>query len=152
YAHQGLRHPSCIIEGVRQHQYEACLKTPRRLWDSNFTLDQEECEASATNTINHHFLLPAPSSDSTNSEMTDPPREEMNEGLIETIKSVMKGITLPTSNLPQWAHLVPEEEWKAALLSEMHSRKLHCSKDCENNCTPLSEKDNEPDDRTDVLR
>ncbi|KFM68274.1 hypothetical protein X975_12423, partial [Stegodyphus mimosarum] len=120
--------------------------------DSNFTLDQEECGASATNTINHHFLLPAPSNDSTNSEVIDPPKEEMNEDLIETIKSVMKGITLPTSNLPQWAHLVPEEEWKAALLSEMHSRKLRCSKDCENNCTPSSERDNEPDDQTDVLR
>lgn len=34
----------------------------------------------------------------------------------------MKGITLPSSNLPQWATMVPEEEWKAALLSEMQSK------------------------------
>lgn len=41
---------------------------------------------------------------------------------IETIKSVMKGITLPTCSLPEWASVVPEEEWKATLLSEMHTR------------------------------
>lgn len=46
---------------------------------------------------------------------------------IETIKSVMKGITLPSSNLPQWASLVPEEEWKAALLSQMQERNVKIS-------------------------
>lgn len=39
----------------------------------------------------------------------------------------MKGITLPSSNLPQWASLVPEEEWKAALLSQMQERNVKIS-------------------------
>lgn len=57
----------------------------------------------------------------------------------------MKGITLPSSNLPQWASLVPEEEWKAALFSEMQARKttsntrgIHSRESSNNNHVDMS--------------
>lgn len=55
---------------------------------------------------------------------------KMDEEHIETIKSVMKGITLPSSSLPPWANFIPEEEWKAQLFSEMQLRKSNQGRKC----------------------
>lgn len=40
----------------------------------------------------------------------------------------MKGIKLPQSNLPHWATVVPEEQWKSVLLSDMLAKKKWDSK------------------------
>ena len=37
---------------------------------------------------------------------------------VEKIKNVMKNIKLPKMNIPSWARLVPEEEWKAQLVEK----------------------------------
>jgi len=34
----------------------------------------------------------------------------------------MSGITLPTSAIPEWAKVVPEEKWKATLVSRITNR------------------------------
>ena len=34
----------------------------------------------------------------------------------------MSGITLPTSAIPEWAKLVPEDKWKASLVSSITNR------------------------------
>jgi len=38
----------------------------------------------------------------------------------EKIKTIMVGITLPSAHVPPWVGVVPEEEWKARLLSKIH--------------------------------
>lgn len=95
--------------------------------EEDYNSDVEESMKYEDNNLNTSLLhIPATvcQSNECNSEL-----QSMSEAHIETIKSVMKGITLPSSNLPQWATLVPEEEWKAALFSEMHARqsKTICS-------------------------
>lgn len=34
----------------------------------------------------------------------------------------MSGITLPMSAIPEWAKVVPEEKWKASLVSSITNR------------------------------
>jgi hypothetical protein len=36
---------------------------------------------------------------------------------IREIRAIMSNFTLPSNNIPEWAHLVPEGEWKAKLMS-----------------------------------
>ncbi|GFW29998.1 uncharacterized protein TNCV_1593161 [Trichonephila clavipes] len=93
--------------------------------DSNF-LSEEEVMTCSVNLPNHHnLLLPPPPSEVTTSQRPVDTKKDlkMDDDHIETIKSVMKSIKLPMSNLPQWATQVPEEEWKTALLSSMLDRK-----------------------------
>ncbi|GIY67420.1 male-enhanced antigen 1 [Caerostris extrusa] len=101
-----------------------CLDNPSDMDEDSYFLSEEEmmtCGINLPNTL----LLPAPAVETiTSNQKTDTKKDlRMDEDHIETIKSVMKGITLPKSNLPQWATAVPEEEWKSALLSGMLSRK-----------------------------
>lgn len=46
----------------------------------------------------------------------------MDEEHIEKIKAAMKGFTLPSCNVPAWASVVPEEEWKTEILTFLESR------------------------------
>lgn len=46
----------------------------------------------------------------------------MEKDRIEKIKAVMTNITIPTSAIPEWARIVPEEEWKAQLVSSIKAR------------------------------
>ncbi|KAL9975625.1 hypothetical protein ACROYT_G012808 [Oculina patagonica] len=41
---------------------------------------------------------------------------------VDLIRQVMSGITLPTSAIPEWAKVVPEEKWKASLVSSITNR------------------------------
>ena len=41
---------------------------------------------------------------------------------VDLIRQVMSGITLPTSAVPEWAKVVPEEKWKASLVSSIENR------------------------------
>ena len=41
---------------------------------------------------------------------------------VDLIRQVMSGITLPTSAVPEWAKVVPEEKWKASLVSSITNR------------------------------
>ncbi|GBM67690.1 hypothetical protein AVEN_247097-1 [Araneus ventricosus] len=76
---------------------------------------------------------------------------KMDEDHIETIKSVMRSITLPKSNLPQWATLVPEEEWKPALLSSMLNKRKN-DNDSTRSCFGESSKKKDSDYHNDVAR
>ena len=41
---------------------------------------------------------------------------------VDLIRQVMSGITLPSSAIPEWAKVVPEEKWKASLVSTLTNR------------------------------
>jgi len=58
-------------------------------------------------------------SSSTPVRSTDP---EMKQEQVDLIRQVMSGITLPTSAVPEWAKVVPEEKWKASLVSSIENR------------------------------
>jgi len=47
---------------------------------------------------------------------------EMKQEQVDLIRQVMSGITLPTSAIPEWAKVVPEEKWKASLVSSITNR------------------------------
>ena len=40
----------------------------------------------------------------------------------DQIKAAMCGFTLPASHTPAWARTVSEEDWKASLISRLHSK------------------------------
>lgn len=46
---------------------------------------------------------------------------EMDSSRVDAVKRAMVNITLPASSIPEWANNVPEEEWKAALLSKIQN-------------------------------
>lgn len=50
---------------------------------------------------------------------------EMDSNKVDAVKRAMVNITLPASAIPAWASSVPEEEWKATLLSRIldHNKK-----------------------------
>lgn len=41
---------------------------------------------------------------------------------VDIIRQVMSGISLPSSAVPEWAKVVPEEKWKASLVSSIKNR------------------------------
>ena len=43
---------------------------------------------------------------------------------VDLIRQVMSGISLPSSAVPEWAKVVPEEKWKASLVSSIKNRTL----------------------------
>lgn len=66
----------------------------------------------------------------------------MDEEHIEKIKAAMKGFTLPSCNVPAWASVVPEEEWKNQILTFLESRvptsgitSSNSKSKCESPCT-----------------
>ena len=40
---------------------------------------------------------------------------------VEKIKSAMANVSLPKLTIPDWARVVPEEEWKNRLFARLHS-------------------------------
>ena len=38
------------------------------------------------------------------------------------MKAAMKGFVLPTANMPHWASVIPEDEWKSQLLADVPCR------------------------------
>ncbi|XP_013785390.1 male-enhanced antigen 1-like isoform X2 [Limulus polyphemus] len=48
----------------------------------------------------------------------------MDKDHIEKIKECMSGFTLPSSSVPSWASVIPEEDWKTYLLGRLEERKL----------------------------
>lgn len=48
--------------------------------------------------------------------------EEMKPEQVDLIRQVMAGITLPSSSIPDWAKVIPEERWKASLVSSISNR------------------------------
>lgn len=44
---------------------------------------------------------------------------EMDSNKVDAVKRAMVNITLPPGSIPEWASNVPEEEWKATLLSRI---------------------------------
>lgn len=114
-------------ETLDHNGYELLSQDPENVYineneeeDCNSASDMEDSISSEVDYINSYTTNnPVVVS---SCRITCPEIPKMDEEHIETIKSVMKGITLPSSSLPQWATLVPEEEWKAALLSEMQAK------------------------------
>ncbi|XP_068721168.1 uncharacterized protein [Montipora capricornis] len=47
---------------------------------------------------------------------------EMKQEQVDLIRQVMTGITLPSSSMPDWAKVIPEENWKASLVSSITNR------------------------------
>ena len=41
---------------------------------------------------------------------------------VDLIRQVMAGITLPSSAIPEWAKVIPEEKWKSSLVSSITNR------------------------------
>jgi len=41
---------------------------------------------------------------------------------VEAIKQAMAGFSLPTSAVPQWAKVVPEDVWKAELIGGLQTK------------------------------
>ncbi|XP_015928225.1 male-enhanced antigen 1 [Parasteatoda tepidariorum] len=122
-------------ENVGHEGYEPLSQDPDCFIDNQYDIEEDgnflaeemsgEMEISM---INHQSLLIQNSvTDEKATGRLVPEDIKMDEEHIETIKSVMKNITLPTSNLPQWAKIVPEEEWKTALFSEMVVKKCEKS-------------------------
>lgn len=67
----------------------------------------------------------AVSDDSESNSSSTPVRRtepEMKQEQVDLIRQVMSGITLPTSAIPEWAKVVPEEKWKATLVSSITNR------------------------------
>lgn len=64
--------------------------------------------------------------------------QPMDPALAEQIKAAMADFKLPTSAVPAWARVVPEEEWKAQLVASIKARGLpgptNLEKDCEELC------------------
>ncbi|KAF8778595.1 male-enhanced antigen 1-like [Argiope bruennichi] len=118
--------------------------------DSNF-LPDEEMMACGVSLPSSSLLLPAPSDEVMVSDSKGDLKKDlkMDEDHIETIKSVMKSITLPKSNLPQWATSVPEEEWKSALFSSMLNK---IKNDNTNSCFGEGSKKKDSDFYNDVAR
>ncbi|CAL1283590.1 unnamed protein product [Larinioides sclopetarius] len=118
--------------------------------DSNF-LPEEEMITCGVSLPSSSLLLPAPSDEMIVSDSKSDMKKDlkMDADHIETIKSVMRSITLPKSNLPQWATLVPEEEWKSALLSSMLNKSEN---DNTRSCFGESSKKKDSDYHNDVAR
>ena len=147
-------------ENIDHDGYELLSQDPENFFsvendeeDYNSTSDIEESITAEVNNLNtSSLLLSAPISSDTSFDDFASEILTMDEDHIETIKSVMKGITLPSSSLPQWATLVPEEEWKAALFSEMHARKSNDTISTKEIHSKQSVNNNEFDMPNDVLR
>ncbi|KAI0243007.1 hypothetical protein LSAT2_009213 [Lamellibrachia satsuma] len=48
--------------------------------------------------------------------------EPMDPDQAERVKAAMKGFVLPMANMPHWASVIPEDEWKSQLLADVPSR------------------------------
>lgn len=44
---------------------------------------------------------------------------EMDSTKVDAVKMAMVNFTLPPSSIPEWAHNVPEEEWKSTLMKRI---------------------------------
>ncbi|XP_032221647.2 uncharacterized protein LOC116604019 [Nematostella vectensis] len=47
---------------------------------------------------------------------------QMDSDQVDLIRQVMSNITLPSSAIPEWAKLVPEDKWKTSLVTSMQKR------------------------------
>lgn len=61
-------------------------------------------------------------SSSSSSSVDRSAEPEMKQEQVDLIRQVMSGITLPTSAVPEWAKVIPEEKWKASLVSSIKNR------------------------------
>ena len=43
---------------------------------------------------------------------------------------MMTGFTLPSSHVPDWANVIPEDEWKARLISSLKTKQPGSRLDC----------------------
>lgn len=84
-------------------------------WLSNTEEEGSEVESAAVIVTNDS------ESNSSSSEvrLSEP---EMKQEQVDLIRQVMSGITLPMSAIPEWAKVVPEEKWKASLVSSITNR------------------------------
>ncbi|XP_066281613.1 male-enhanced antigen 1-like [Branchiostoma lanceolatum] len=64
----------------------------------------------------------------------------------ELVKSVMAGFQLPSSAIPRWAEEMPEDQWKAAVMS--HIGKSDDSDAAQAEGTVSSQRSNQPTDNT----
>ncbi|KAK3742230.1 hypothetical protein QZH41_009010 [Actinostola sp. cb2023] len=55
---------------------------------------------------------------------SNPSKEQtpMDNDQVRLIQNVMSNISLPTSSIPEWAKLVPEDRWKNSLLTSLENR------------------------------
>ncbi|EDO48648.1 predicted protein [Nematostella vectensis] len=54
---------------------------------------------------------------------------QMDSDQVDLIRQVMSNITLPSSAIPEWAKLVPEDKWKTSLVTIRKKRRsgvMHC--------------------------
>ncbi|XP_078590574.1 uncharacterized protein LOC144870405 [Branchiostoma floridae x Branchiostoma japonicum] len=65
---------------------------------------------------------------------------------VELVKSVMAGFQLPSSAIPRWAEEVPEDQWKAAVMS--HIGKSNDSLAAQAEGTGSSQRNNQLTDNT----
>lgn len=77
---------------------------------------QEQQDSLHDNELESGIAASDPASKSINSE------DEMKPEQVDLIRQVMAGITLPSSSIPDWAKVIPEERWKASLVSSISNR------------------------------
>lgn len=56
---------------------------------------------------------------------------ELSRDASEEIKSVMKRIQLPSTSFPEWAQVIPEDNWKSVLDSKIKDKLGHNSKEAD---------------------
>lgn len=120
-------------EEVSNNGYELLPMTP--LEDGDMSSDSEE----EVNNIVHETLSTDSDPEEDNSQQSElnqvdkndrvspsdtegnsQQNQEMDPELMEQVKSAMSGFSLPLTAVPNWAFLVPEEEWRTHLVERMH--------------------------------
>ena len=51
----------------------------------------------------------------------------------EEVLAVMRGFSLPTTNIPTWAATVPEDDWRTKLFMKLHGKSSPSTSDSDNN-------------------
>lgn len=80
-------------------------------WPSHAEASDADSESVADNAASNSSSTPTRSADT-----------DMKQEQVDLIRQVMAGITLPLSAIPEWAKVVPEEKWKASLVSSITNR------------------------------
>ncbi|XP_053672623.1 uncharacterized protein LOC128722954 isoform X2 [Anopheles nili] len=121
------------------------------------SLTENETDSVADATINEDESSTVDQNSSLNSELCNidvwnAPRPdelsiEIDSSKAAEIVTVMAGIKLPTTAVPDWAHGVPEEEWKENLLQRIRQRQQPdvtdgCGAFCMESASPSSSKAN----------
>lgn len=88
--------------------------------------EEEEAPVYIINELDEEPIQPEPEAVKLNNDtpssscaFSSTRESRMGEDEIDFIKSVMMNIKLPSSSIPEWAKRIPEEKWKAPLVSSL---------------------------------